>query len=158
MPDGRINVNSNTMGHTIRALVKQDGADPHAPETIRKAREIAGPAKKSDISRPDFGFVAQWVSEVGDAATLEGLLSHADTFLNPTWENGGWIALAGTPARVQRADARDDICSYAMRCVETLSIRQLPWSFMGDEAVRNFALKDNTRSEPPSSRFNTRPV
>ncbi|KAJ7605056.1 hypothetical protein DFH06DRAFT_1275649 [Mycena polygramma] len=39
IPDGRVNVNSNIMGHAIRALVKQEGADPHAPETIRKARE-----------------------------------------------------------------------------------------------------------------------
>jgi hypothetical protein len=37
----------------------------------------------------DFGWVAAWVSEMGDAATLQGLLSHADRFMRPTWLGGG---------------------------------------------------------------------
>jgi len=37
----------------------------------------------------DFGWVAAWVSEMGDEATLGGLLAHADRFMNPTWADGG---------------------------------------------------------------------
>jgi Linalool dehydratase/isomerase len=37
----------------------------------------------------DFGWVATWASEMGDAATLDGLLAHADRFMDPTWRDGG---------------------------------------------------------------------
>jgi hypothetical protein len=37
----------------------------------------------------DFGWVATWASEMGDAETLSGLLAHADRFMNPTWRDGG---------------------------------------------------------------------
>jgi Linalool dehydratase/isomerase len=37
----------------------------------------------------DFGWVAVWASEMGDASTLDGLLRHADRFMNPTWRDGG---------------------------------------------------------------------
>lgn len=37
----------------------------------------------------DFGWVAAWASEMGDEATLRGLLAHADRFMNPTWRDGG---------------------------------------------------------------------
>ncbi|KAJ7367714.1 hypothetical protein DFH08DRAFT_4178 [Mycena albidolilacea] len=48
-----------------------------------------------------------------------------------------------------------DVYSYAICCVEILSMGRLPWPLMSDEAVRNFVLKDNTRPKIPSSRFNT---
>ncbi|KAJ6489608.1 hypothetical protein C8R47DRAFT_1014826 [Mycena vitilis] len=86
----RVNVNTTAVGHAIRTLVKQSpNTDPDAPETIRKARDIAGPAPAREFSRPDFGYVVQWASEVADAPTLDGLLRHADMFLKPTWEKGG---------------------------------------------------------------------
>jgi hypothetical protein len=37
----------------------------------------------------DFGWVAVWASEMGDARTLEGLLAHADRFMHPMWHLGG---------------------------------------------------------------------
>jgi hypothetical protein len=37
----------------------------------------------------DAGWVAAWVSEMGDQATLDGVLAHADRFMNPTWRDGG---------------------------------------------------------------------
>ncbi|WP_133251041.1 linalool dehydratase/isomerase domain-containing protein [Mycobacterium montefiorense] len=37
----------------------------------------------------NFGWVATWASEMGDAATLDGLLSHADRYMSPTWRDGG---------------------------------------------------------------------
>ncbi|KAJ7144142.1 hypothetical protein C8R44DRAFT_691771 [Mycena epipterygia] len=48
-----------------------------------------------------------------------------------------------------------DVYSYAICCVEILSMGRLPWPLMSDEAVRNFVLKDNTRPKIPSTRFNT---
>lgn len=36
----------------------------------------------------DFGWVAVWASEMGDQATLDGLLAHADRYMNPTWQDG----------------------------------------------------------------------
>ncbi len=42
-----------------------------------------------DLEHDDFGWVAAWVSEMGDAVTLNGLLAHADRYMNPTWEKGG---------------------------------------------------------------------
>ncbi|KAJ6601169.1 hypothetical protein DFH09DRAFT_1490267 [Mycena vulgaris] len=87
--DGRINLNSLAVGRAIRTLVKEEGADPDAPATIAKARAMAGPPRMGGFARPEFGYVAMWLSEVADAATLAGLLRHADTFLRPTWERGG---------------------------------------------------------------------
>lgn len=37
----------------------------------------------------DFGWIAAWTSELGDAPTLAGLLAHADRYMRPTWLNGG---------------------------------------------------------------------
>jgi hypothetical protein len=37
----------------------------------------------------DFGWVAVWASEMGDERTLQGLLEHADRFMNPAWRGGG---------------------------------------------------------------------
>lgn len=45
--------------------------------------------RKSPYNSPTFGYVVQWVSEVGNKAALEGLLTHADKYMNPTWRNGG---------------------------------------------------------------------
>lgn len=37
----------------------------------------------------DLGWVAAWASEMGDESTLQGLLEHADRFMNPTRRDGG---------------------------------------------------------------------
>lgn len=38
----------------------------------------------------DFGWAATWASEMGDQATLDGLLLHADRYMAPTWRDGGF--------------------------------------------------------------------
>ncbi|KAJ7249923.1 hypothetical protein C8J57DRAFT_685725 [Mycena rebaudengoi] len=48
-----------------------------------------------------------------------------------------------------------DVYSYAICCIEMLSMGRLPWPLMSDEAVRNFVLKDNTRPKIPSTRFSS---
>ena len=42
-----------------------------------------------DYDTGDFGFIAMWASEMGDAQTLSALTCHADRHMNPTWEKGG---------------------------------------------------------------------
>lgn len=47
----------------------------------------------------DLGWVAVWASEMGDAETLQGLLGHADHFMNPTWLDGAfYYARNDTPS------------------------------------------------------------
>jgi hypothetical protein len=38
---------------------------------------------------PDFGAIAMWLSELGDQQTLDALLKHADSYMNPSWDNHG---------------------------------------------------------------------
>jgi len=46
----------------------------------------------------DFGWVAAWASEMGDADTLSGLLIHADRHFAPSWLGGLDPAGAGAEA------------------------------------------------------------
>ncbi|GIZ45999.1 hypothetical protein CKM354_000914200 [Cercospora kikuchii] len=92
MSDGRVSLNSTTVAMIIRKLVKTENADPEAWSTKQKAQELAKQTKAvppPPFPVPVFGYIAQWVSEVGDPSLTEGLLRHADTFLNPTWDKGG---------------------------------------------------------------------
>lgn len=43
-----------------------------------------------DYDTGDFGFVAMWASEMGDAETLAALTRHADRHMDPTLEKGGF--------------------------------------------------------------------
>jgi len=54
---------------------------------VPSLREING--HLVDYDWCDFGWTAVWAAEMGDRETLEGLLHHADCFMNPTWTNGG---------------------------------------------------------------------
>jgi len=49
---------------------------------------IMGQSVVNDDS--DFGWAAAWASEMGDKATLDGLLTHADRHMAPTWRDGGF--------------------------------------------------------------------
>lgn len=92
--EDRVNLNDPAVGFAIRGLVEKENADPQALSTVEKARAIVAAIPASEKPQapyptPEFGFMAQWVSEVGDPKTLSGLLKHADTFMNPTWKRGG---------------------------------------------------------------------
>lgn len=50
-------------------------------------RDVMGHRVISDTC--EFGWVAAWMSEMGDDSALQGLLAHADRFMNPTWQDGG---------------------------------------------------------------------
>lgn len=51
--------------------------------------EVMGQTIVSDDC--DFGWVAAWASELGDAETLTGLLRHADRHMAPQWRSGGLL-------------------------------------------------------------------
>ena len=91
-PD-RVELNSFALAQAIRQLVQTEGSDPDSPSTITKAKQIVASNESSQRgspwNTPTFGYVTQWVSEVGNKATLDGLLTHADKFMNPTWRHGG---------------------------------------------------------------------
>lgn len=92
-PPGDVSLNPVPVAHTIRRLVAEQGAEPDAPETLRQAREIVAsssePKRRPPFPQPTLGYVVQWLSELGEGELLSGLLKQADTFLNPSWENGG---------------------------------------------------------------------
>jgi hypothetical protein len=65
----------------------QPGPDGTLSVPSAPAREVMGQQVIADTC--DFGWVAAWASEMGDADTLGGLLAHADRFMSPTWRDGG---------------------------------------------------------------------
>jgi hypothetical protein len=70
----------------IAALVI-DGPGDTRSVPIGPPREVLGQVVENDDC--DFGWVATWASEMGDDDLLAGLLAHADTYMNPTWHDGG---------------------------------------------------------------------
>ena len=62
---------------------------PDGTKSVRAAPKIEIMEQKLISDSCDFGWVAAWASEIGDAATLDGLLAHADRYMNPTWRDGG---------------------------------------------------------------------
>lgn len=54
---------------------------------VNERPETPGPRVVADTC--DFGWVAAWASEMGDADTLSGLLTHADRYMAPRWRDGG---------------------------------------------------------------------
>lgn len=89
--DDRMNLNPQVIGNKIRSLMKTDGADPDSAETLARARNlVAGnPLSLKKYMSPTFGYSAQWLSEIEGGSDLEALLRHADSFLKPTWAEGG---------------------------------------------------------------------
>ncbi|KIW92318.1 uncharacterized protein Z519_07302 [Cladophialophora bantiana CBS 173.52] len=64
-------------------------------DRLQKAIDLAktdlaeNPAPNFPYTKPCFGYVVQWLSELGQTELLDGLLAYADQDLNPTWDNGG---------------------------------------------------------------------
>lgn len=89
--DGKVRLQIPAVASEIKRLGREEGAEFNAQETIRKAIKTAkeNTGSKFPYNQPTFGYVVQWLSELGKDIELEGLLSYADAKLNPTWENGG---------------------------------------------------------------------
>jgi hypothetical protein len=91
MIDGKVRLHDPVVTGIYRDLMTADSGQPHDASVLAKARDMAKsvPPVKFPYSQPTFGYVIQWLSEIGRTAELQGLLDFADTKLRPTWENGG---------------------------------------------------------------------
>jgi hypothetical protein len=63
------------------------GADGALSVRSAPAMNVMGQTVVNDTC--DTGWVAAWASEMGDRGTLDGILAHADCFMDPTWRDGG---------------------------------------------------------------------
>jgi hypothetical protein len=90
--DNRINLHPPVVSAAIREMVKKEGSDANSKDVIEKAREITAGKRQSmkPYLSPTFGYISQWLSEVAGSADLDALLLHADTYLNPSWSDGGF--------------------------------------------------------------------
>ncbi|KAH6842206.1 Rft protein-domain-containing protein [Chaetomium sp. MPI-CAGE-AT-0009] len=89
--DAHIELHHPAIGATIRQLVREEQADPGSVETLQRAREkyLANRPGGFKYMQPLFGYVVEWLSELGKTKELEALLSHADAQFSPTWDRGG---------------------------------------------------------------------
>nr|OQO28665.1 hypothetical protein B0A51_04776 [Rachicladosporium sp. CCFEE 5018] len=89
--DGRINIRPSPVANAIRDIVKNEDADPKDPTVVSRAQKqaVGKPVTARKYLGPQFGHVAQGMSEIRGSPDLEALLLHADTYLGPTWTNGG---------------------------------------------------------------------
>lgn len=89
--DGNIELQVTAVANEIRRLEKEEGLPPNSSATVKKAIESAKALAppRFPYTQPTFGYVVQWLSELGKDTELNGLLAYADAKLNPTWEKGG---------------------------------------------------------------------
>ncbi|MGO2111614.1 MAG: hypothetical protein ACTH31_08380 [Pseudoclavibacter sp.] len=62
--------------------------DPDGSISVSPTGPRAVMGQKLNYDWGDFGWVATWASEMGDAETLNGLLEHADAHMAPRWDDG----------------------------------------------------------------------
>ncbi|KIL87247.1 hypothetical protein FAVG1_09805 [Fusarium avenaceum] len=100
--DGQVRLHDPVVAGIYRDLMDADNASPHDAAVLAQARHMASSVapNKFPYSQPTFGYVVQWLSEMGRTVELQGLLDFADEKLRPTWENGGLY--------YPRNDARQD--------------------------------------------------
>ena len=65
-----------------------DDGSAYVPPKIMKDDSDADISVGSAL---DFGWVCMWTSEMGDNERLARYFKYADTYLNPTWEKGGYF-------------------------------------------------------------------
>ena len=90
--DGRVNVERPDVALILRGLAETGEGDPDDPSTQARALEKANsnaPPGRFPYTKPIFGLATGWVAEIGPEETLRGILKHADTYMNPSWSNGG---------------------------------------------------------------------
>ncbi len=74
----------NDMGTVIQKQMEEGLGNPFGPQQNDSEKSEA-----PMFTQPDFGFAAIWLSEIGETDLLTGLLKHADTYMSPSWINGG---------------------------------------------------------------------
>ena len=101
----------------------------HPPRQAAPA-DRAAPPRPFPWRTPDFGYLAMWVSEMGDTEMLRGLLAHADRHMNPTWDRGAFYY----PRNDQSNDAdgnmtfMDPVTGNAMLAYARLNVSDGLWS------------------------------
>lgn len=96
-PSGRYNLNTKPVADAIRAATPTNPASPEIFTQIWptiKATALAptlrsGSTRELMPTKPVFGCILEYVSEVGPREHLHGLLKHADEVFNPCWNKGG---------------------------------------------------------------------
>ncbi|WP_290051916.1 hypothetical protein [Amycolatopsis solani] len=68
----------------------------------------------------EIGWLAAWASEMGDREVADGILGHADTYLNPQWENGGLY--------YPRRDETYDEAGHFVSVIPTVSNATFPYA------------------------------
>ncbi|KIW12292.1 hypothetical protein PV08_09569 [Exophiala spinifera] len=88
---GKTRLQPTRVSSAFRQLVLEKGKDPNSEETLQQARELS-----PQFVSPAFPFESvnwngftQMLSELGKEKELGDLLEYADSYLNPTWEDGG---------------------------------------------------------------------
>ncbi|WYZ44936.1 hypothetical protein EsH8_VIII_000252 [Colletotrichum jinshuiense] len=95
--EGEVRLNQPSVGAEFRKLVKDHGASSTSRKTLETARQNAKDAMQSEsannknfpYTKPTFGYIVQWLSELGKDVELKGLLEYADRHLKPEWDRGG---------------------------------------------------------------------
>lgn len=89
--NGRTEIQHPSVGFEIRRLVEEEGASADSAETVRSARRnvIKPGATYAPFQKPLFGYIAQWLSELGKEKELQSLLHQFDSTCDPKWENNG---------------------------------------------------------------------
>ena len=91
--DGQIELQHPMVAGVYRAALAQgDAVDQDSAALLQRAREYYKENHSTiqfPYNEPTFGYVVEWLSELGKTTELNGLLAYADQHLQPTWENGG---------------------------------------------------------------------
>lgn len=91
--DDHIVVPNPKVSSKIRELVASEHLEPMDPATFEKGSKAVaeqGPSGPAfPYTKPHFAYALMWISELGDRAQLDGMLSYADAAFDPTWDQGG---------------------------------------------------------------------
>ena len=91
--DGRVNVERPDVAAILRQKAASGEGDPNEESTrqeaIKEANGKTATGPQLPYTKPIFGLAAGWVSEVAPPGMLDGILTHATKYLNPSWSNGG---------------------------------------------------------------------
>jgi hypothetical protein len=107
---------------------------PRTVAAMREAKAAGRPAPPPDRTfpwrTPDFGYLAMWISEMGDAESLRGLLGYADKYMNPTWDRGGlYYPRHDTPNdEAGNMTFMDPVTGNAMLAYARLNVSDGMWS------------------------------
>lgn len=77
--DDQVELQQRAVANEIRRPAREEGSLPNSPETVQRALDIVKerPAPNFSYKQPTFGYVVQWLSELGRDVELNGLVAYA---------------------------------------------------------------------------------